>query len=757
MTRSRVAREAGIGFSRREALVGAGALIVSFSMLPAALAQQPGGQQSETPEMGGSKLPGSLAVEPHLDAWIKVEPDGAVTVFTGKAELGQGIKTAFLQIAAEELDLPLERLTIVTADTQLTANEGYTAGSHSIQDSGTAIRNAAAQVRDILIGVAAQRWGLPAEALRAEQGAVIAQDGRKLSYGALVSDKLLHVAAQPTSRLKDPASFKVMNTPVQRVDIPAKVTGGEAFLQDMRLPGMLHARIVRPPSYGATLQQADLDAIRKMPGFVNVVRDGNFLAVVFAKEFQAVQAMRALAASAQWDEKRALPDQAKTAEVIRGLPSRDYTILDKTSALSVGQASIAADYSRPFQSHGSIGPSCAIAQLDPNGMLTVWTHTQGVYPDRKAIAEMVGLPAEKVRCIHVQGSGCYGHNAADDAGADAALLATKVPGRPIRVQLMREQEHAWEPFGPAMVTRATASLNNDGSVASFTFDVWSNTHNMRPGSAGALLAAQHIATPFPVPEPKPIPQPEGGGDRNAIPLYDFPTARVVHHFLPDMPIRISAMRSLGAYMNIFSLESFMDEAALAARMDPVEFRLRHLKDERARAVVSAAADAFGWKDRPHTANGTGSGFAFARYKNLAAYCAVAMEVEVDRDSGRVRLRRVIAAIDTGQVVNPDGVRNQIEGAILQSASWTLYESISFDRTRITSVDWSTYPILRFQSVPDSIEVHIIDRPGLPFLGAGEAGQGPAAAAIANAIADATGQRLRDLPLTAERIKDAINT
>ena len=386
--------------------------------------------------------------------------------------------------------------------------------------------------------------------------------------------------------------------------------------------------------------------------------------------------------------------------------------------------------------------------------MRVWTHTQGVYPDRQAIAQMLKLPQEQVRCTQVEGSGCYGHNGADDAAADAALIARSVPGKPVRVQWMREQEHGWEPFGPAMVTKVAASLDGTGTIVDWDYGVWSNTHSMRPGTAGSLLAGQQKAEPFAVPPPRPIPMPEGGGDRNAIPLYRFPSARVVHHFLPTMPVRVSALRALGAYMNVFSIESFMDELAKAAGADPVAFRLKHLDDQRARDVITLASERFGWSSFQKQP-GRGRGFGFARYKNLAAYCAVAVEIEIEHETGRVRLVRAVAAVDSGQVVNPNGLINQVEGAILQSASWTLYESVSFDDTRITSVDWSTYPILRFDAVPESIDVHVINRPGQPFLGSGETGQGPAAGAIANAVADATGHRLRDLPLSKQRIKAAI--
>jgi CO/xanthine dehydrogenase Mo-binding subunit len=696
-----------------------------------------------------------LKTSPYLDAWIRIDANGSIEVFTGKAELGQGFKTAFQQIAAEELDVAFESLKVTTADTGLTANEGYTSGSNSMKDSGTAIQNAAAQARELLLAEAANRLGLSVETLWTADGAVIAPDGKRLSYGELVRDDMLHVQAQPKSKLKDPATFKIIGRSVPRVDIPAKVTGGAAYVQDMRLPGMVHARIVRPPSYGAQLTECDTAAVEKLPGVVKVVRDGNFLAVVAEKEFQSIKAMNALAAAAKWQETASLPKQDDLLAVLTGLPAQTSTIFERGKSQATGQKTIEATYTRPYQAHGSIGPSCAVAQLI-DGAMTVWTHTQGVYPDRQGIAEMLRMPPDSVRLIHVEGSGCYGHNGADDAAADAALIARALPGRPVRVQWMREQEHAWEPFGPAMVTKLKASLDGNGKISDWHFDVWSNTHSMRPGGAGSMLAAQHMAQPFAVPAPRPLPLPEGGGDRNAIPIYAFPNAQVVHHFIPAMPLRISAMRALGAYHNVFSIESFMDELAGLAGADPVEFRLKHLEDQRGRAVIEKAAQNFGWRSGQKAPQDRGFGFAFARYKNLAAYCAIASEVEVNRETGRPRLVRAVAAVDSGQVVNPDGLINQIEGAIVQSMSWTLYESVTFDDTRITSIDWQTYPILRFDAVPDSVEVHIINRPGQPFLGSGETGQGPAAASIANAIANATGKRLRNLPLTRKRIKQAID-
>ena len=735
-----------VNLDRRQVLAGGGALVVSFS-LSDAFAQ-------EHAAAGTPKPPGSLATSPYLDAWIRIDADG-ITAFTGKVELGQGFKTAFQQIAAEELDVSFEAIKVVTADTGRTANEGYTAGSHSMQDSGTAILNAAAQVRALLIAEAARRLDLPAENLRTENGSVVAPDGRRFGYGDLVAGDLLHVQAEVKSNLKDPATYKVMGQPVPRVDIPAKVTGGAAYVQDMRLPGMVHARLVRPPSYGAQLTECDTSSIEKLPGVVKVVRNGNFLAVVAKKEFQAIKAMRALSTVAKWNEKAGLPNQNDLLHVITGLPSKDSVIFEVSNPAVSGQRTLEATYTRPYQSHGSIGPSCAVAQLN-NDVMTVWTHTQGVYPDRQGVAEMLRVPPAKVRLIHVEGSGCYGHNGADDAAADAALIARELPGIPVRVQWMREQEHGWEPYGPAMVTKLKASLDDSGAIASWNFEVWSNTHSMRPGGGGCMLAAQHMANPLPIPEPKPLPLPEGGGDRNAIPIYKFPNAHVVHHFIPSMPVRISAMRALGAYHNVFSIESFMSELAELAGADPVEFRLKHLDDPRARDVVEKAAKEFGWQKGQKAPQDHGYGFAFARYKNLAAYCAIASEVEINRESGRPRLVRAVAAVDSGQVVNPDGIANQVEGAILQSMSWTLYEAVTFDDVRITSIDWQTYPILRFDAVPEKVDVHIIDRPGQPFLGSGETGQGPAAASVANAVANAAGKRLRDLPLTRLKIKDAID-
>ena len=490
-----------------------------------------------------------------------------------------------------------------------------------------------------------------------------------------------------------------------------------------------------------------------MAGLLKVYWDGSYLAVIAESEYQAIAAARALSTVSQWEERPTLPEPAELFDWLAAQPSQRVPVRDDLGEMPSGARIVEASYRCEYQMHGSIGPSCAVG-LFKDGALTVWTHSQGVYPLRGAIAQLTHLPPDKVRCIQVEGSGCYGHDGADDAGADAALLAMALPGRPVRVQWMREDEHAWEPYGSAMITKARAALGPDGRIQAWDYSVRSCVHATRPGPAGNLMPAWHRAQPIEQPAPKPLPLPEGGGHRNAVPLYTIPNARVLYDFIPVMPVRVSALRSLGAYMNVFSIESFIDELAQAAQADPVEFRLRHLDDARAREVVSTATDRFGWAQYKRE-KGRGRGFAFARYKNLAAYMALAVEIDLDLESGRVRLRRAIAAVDSGEAVNPDGIKNQIEGGILQSASWTLYESVAFDRTRITSRDWGSYPILRFSAVPDEVEVHVIDRPGMPFLGTGEASQGPTAAAIANAIADAMGVRLRDIPLTATRVKAAV--
>jgi nicotinate dehydrogenase subunit B len=735
----------------RRQFLAAGGLAVGFTLLPGVRAIAQTTTEAGTFTEAVPDLPGSLKISPMLDAWIKIDERGRITVFTGKAELGTGIRTAFIQIAAEQLDVSPDMINLVTADTASTPNEGYTAGSHSVADSGTAIANAAAQVRDLLLQAAAAKLDVDVATLQVSGGEIVAGDGRRIDFGDAVRGTNLHRNARAGQRTKDPRSFRTIGQALQRVDIPAKVTGQPSYVQDIRLPGMVHARVVRPPAYGATLSAVDIAPVRSMPGVLAVVHDGSYLAVVADDEWRAILAMRALANHATWAEGPPLPAFATIHQTLRHLPAREIEVANATGPAAPAVHTLHARFTKPYLTHGSIGPSCAVAQFEHDRM-TVWTHTQGVFPLRKGLAEMLSMPLAQVRCIHVEGSGCYGHNGADDVAADAALIACAVPGRPVRVQWMREQEHTWEPFGPAMTTDVAASLDASGQIVDWRFEIWSNTHNNRIENAGRLMPTWTLAKPFTPAPPQPIPMPEGGGDRNSIPLYRIPNVHVQHHFLPDMPIRVSAMRSLGAYQNVFAIESFVDELAAAARIDPVTFRLRHLDDRRAHDVIRKAAQAFGWAPDMPRKPSHGVGFAFAKYKNLMAYCAIALEVAVQHETGSVTIERVSSAVDCGQIVNPDGVRNQVQGGILQSASWTLFEQTTFDAHRITSFDWNTYPIMRFSAVPKKVDVELIDRPGLPFLGVGEAAQGPMAAALANALADATGQRVRQLPLAGPRLK-----
>jgi CO/xanthine dehydrogenase Mo-binding subunit len=732
--------------SRRAFTAGAGAIVLAFSLDPRhSLAD-------------AAKLPGDLQTNRMLDAWIRIDAEGTATVFVGKVELGQGIVTALAQIAAEELDLPLERVHMISGDTARTPNEGVTAGSQSIDHSGTALRFAGAEVRAILLDAAAKKLGVAPDTLTVAAGTISAADGRKATYGELAGAVDLKREATAKFPPKPAKAHTIVGTPAKRFDIPAKVTGGVAYVQDMRPPGMLHGRVVRPPRYGSKLDSVDEAAAKAMPGVVAVVRDGSFLGIVAAREEQAITARAALIESAKWTLGPALPDPATIYDHLLKLPTEDKVISEKRSptlaSAPAGAQVMEATYRRPYMAHASIGPSCALAHL-ADGKLTVWNHSQGVFPNRARLAEALGMKVGDIREIHADGSGCYGHNGADDVVLDAALLARAVPGKPVRLQWMRDDEFGWEPYGAAMVMKARATLNA-GRIVDWNFDVWSNTHSTRPSEPGGvnLLAAWYLAEPKQPAPPRNVPQPAGGGDRNAVPLYDFPRQRITNHLITEMPLRVSALRTLGAYANVFALESFMDELALAAGADPVAFRLAHLTEPRGRAVIEAAARKARWKPGEPGGNGRGRGIAFAKYKNLASYVAVVADVEVDHASGAVRVPRAFAAVDSGQIINPDGLTNQVEGGIIQSTSWTLKEEVRFTPDGIASHDWETYPILAMPEVPH-VTVELIDRPTEPSLGAGECAHGPMVAAIANGFAHATGRRLRDLPLTPARVKAAL--
>ena len=564
----------------------------------------------------------------------------------------------------------------------------------------------------------------------------------------------------------------MVGQPARRHDLPAKVTGGEAYVHDMRLPGMLFGRVVRPASPGAQLLTIDEAAARAMPGVVSVVRDGSFVAVAARREEQAVAAAAALRASAQWRAGAALPPTgAALFAHMQAQPSIDTVVGEKADAATAATAATATrsfqqQYTRPFQAHASLGPSCAVA-VWADGKLQVWCHSQGVYPLRGDLAKALAMPVADITVSHREGSGCYGHNGADDVALDAALLARATGGAPVKLQWMRDDEFAWEPLGSAMVVTMKAATDASGRIVDWQHELWSHTHSTRPNDPDGcnLLAAWTLDKPLKPGPARNIAQPSGGSDRNAVPLYDFAQRRTVNHLLIDTPIRTSALRSLGAYANVFALESFIDEVAGAQGADPVEFRLRHLQDPRGRAVIERAAALAQWQAAAaRDTQGTkaavvpgllhGRGIGFAKYKNLAAYCAVVVDLSVDTRSGLVQVQRAAATVDAGLVINPDGLRNQIEGGLIQSTSWTLMEQMTHDSTRTLARSWADYPILRFPQVP-MVTVELINRPQERPLGVGEGAQGPMVAAIANAFAQATGRRVRDLPFTPQRVLQAL--
>ena len=728
-----------ISINRRDFAKGLGGIVLAFTLDPVAAQQKP--------------LPGSLGGNRMLDAWIRINADGTATVFNGKVELGQGIVTALAQIAAEELDLPLARVQMISGDTGRTPNEGQTAGSQSVEDSVTALRLAAAEVRALLLALGAPKLDASADQLTVADGVIKAPSGKTIGYGDLAASADLHREATASVKPKPANTHKIVGQPIKRFDIPGKVTGKATYVQDLRLPGMVHGRVVRPPQYGATLASLDESKAKAIPGVIAVVRDGSFLGVIAEREEQAVKARVALAEGAKWTPGPDLPDAANIFAHLKSLPAKVEVIgVKQAQTLASTPKVVEASYTRPYMAHASIGPSAAVAEFKDD-KLTVWTHSQGVFPLRAEISKTLKMPPASVRCIHTEGSGCYGHNGADDVALDAALLARAVPGKPVRLQWMRDDEFAWEPFGPAMSMHAKGAVDGQGRIVDWNYEVWSNSHSTRPEStSGAnVLAAWYLAEPQKMGAPTSPPQPAGGGDRNSIPLYDFPNQRVVHNFIQPMPIRVSALRTLGAYANVFALESFMDELAAAAGADPVAFRLAHLKDPRAKAVIEKVAQMANWKAGENGDFSRGRGIGFAKYKNLSCYCAVIADVVVDRASGRMRVTQAWSAADAGLVINPDGLTNQIEGGIIQSTSWTLHEEVKFDRHGILSRDWSNYPILTMPEVP-KVEVALIDRPDERALGAGEGSQGPAVAAIANAFAHATGKRIRDLPFHTERVK-----
>lgn len=723
--------------SRRALLKSGGALVVMLGVPGASSAQR-------IADLGGA---GKTVDVDEVDGFLAIHRDGSVTLYSGKVDLGQGLRIAIPQMAAEELGVDVGRITLVEGDTALTPDQGATAGSTGIMRGGVQIREAAATAREALLAMGAERLGVLASTLVAVNGEVRPRDGGSgIGFGELVGDKRFARKVDRKAPLRRPADYTIVGKSLPRPDVPAKSTGRFAYVHDLKLEGMLHARVIRPASVGATLESLDEAPIADIPG-ARVVRMKNFVAVVAPDEWDAVSAARALKLA--WSEARTLVGHASVPDWMRKQPHEDQALTTKGDARAVLAANpqrIQASYYWPLQSHGSMGPSCAVADVRADGA-TIWTASQATHRFRNVYARVLGLPPAAVRLSYMDGSGCYGMNGHDDAAADAALIS-KAIGKPVRVQWMRADEHAWDPKGPPQLLALEGAVDADGSITAWRSEMWvpratanlPNVPLLGPQDAG-IAQTPGLST--------------GLISQNADPPYAAGSVEVLVHWLKDSPLRPSNIRAPGKIANVFAVEAFTDELAAKANVDPLAFRLRGISDPRGLEVLKRAAALIGWQPRSGRARGTlGRGIAYAHYKRNETYVAMAMEVEVDRGSGAIRVRRVACAHDCGLVINPDGVKAQIEGNILQTLSRTLHEEVEFDAARVTSVDWKSYPILTFPEVPE-IAIDLVLRQHDPPLGAGEASCVTVPAALANAVYDAAGIRLRIVPFTRERVKAAL--
>jgi len=703
-------------------------------------------------------LPGAIQRTPALDDWIAFNDDGSITVRTGKVELGQGIVTAIAMIAAEELDVGIDRIRVQTADTEITPNEFITAGSMSIEDSGSAVRVASATARDILLSLAAEELGVNRATLDVADGIITSIDtNEQTDYWLLQGGNHFNRAIAEPVVLKDPHSYRIVGSKQARKDIPDKVLGNVAFVHDMMLPHMRYGRLVKPPAPQARLLEApdSLDGLD-----ATIVRDGSFLGVIADREELAARAAEQLAARAIWETPplnpppEAIP-QFLRENVTRSLPLVDGRPLEEPvpdpPAVEGAARTHSATYYRPFQMHGSMGPSAAVARY-LNGILTVYSHSQGVEVLKLALADAMDLPLDQIHVIHAEGAGCYGHNGADDVALDAAILALAAEPDPVRVSWTRTDEHGCEPYGPATLVDMQASLDQNGRIIDWRHETYGFSHagRPRPMAGYSNLQTTWLRDPPMQPVPRvPATFPEVGIHRNLEPIYTFPAKHLVKNFVAESPLRTSSLRSLGAFANVFAIESFMDELAVLTGTHPIDFRLTHLEDERARAVLETLrvqAPAFQETD------GAGRGVALARYKNRQTWCAVLVDLHIG-DDAKVCLDEVVIAADAGLVIDPDGLINQLEGGFIQAASWTLKEEVRWNEEGVTTLDWASYPILTFPEIP-VIRTYLINRQFEKALGAGEASTGPTPAAIANAIFDAIGIRVRDLPFSPDRMRQA---
>ena len=743
------------GTTRREFLKTGGALVVSFAAPGCTVTAVTAETAAPLPVAGGAW---PATIDPaSLDSWLRIAADGSVTASVGKIEAGMGIGTAFAQLVAEELDVPLERVTIVMGDTATTVDQRGTGGSNGIQDGGSALRRASAEGRAALLALASARLGAPAAELRVRDGVVFvaAEPGKRVSYAELVGGKTFDVKVSERPKTKDPREYTVVGKPVPRFDIPPKVSGAYQYISDLRVPGMLHGRVIRPPEAGARLVRVDTAA--RLPGLVKIVQKGDFLGVVCEREEQAIEAARRL--EVEWSKPapmfwkgyeelyahlRAARPKVSKEQGARG---------DAAAAMKLAARTIEARYEYPFQSHASMGPACAIADVRDGGAL-VWFGGQKPYPLRKALADLLQIPNEKVRVVWLPGPGSFGMNDSDDCAADAAVLAQAV-GRPVRLQYARIDGTGWDPKGPPIAFHLRAGVNSSGEVFAWDYEARGFSGRVRNNStdvAGDSIAGQLI-----------------GGHKAKISdwpqfpaeSYSFANVRKVSHTIDwdrSMPtgLRTAHLRDPDGMATCFASESFVDEVAFATGMDPVELRLRHLTDPRDVAVVKAAAEKAGWQKRvgPRPRDGariaTGRGIAYAPRNN--ATVAIVAEVEVDRETGRYRVRRFTCAHDCGFVVNPSNLRGTIEANLIQGMSRAMHEAVRFDPTRVLSVDWLTYPIVDMMEVPEAIDIVILNnRPDARSRGAGEPATRPVAAAIANALFDATGVRLRRVPFTPQAL------
>ncbi len=725
--------------SRREFLQATGALVVGFSLAGEGVAQR----------LPAAEATLGKTLDPNeVDGYLAIGADGRVTIFCGKVDLGQGLRIAIPQMAAEELGVGVERVAMIEGDTALTPDQGPTAGSTGIMRGGVQIRQAAATAREALIGLAATRAGRPAAEFSAIDGEIRPKDGGKgYPIGELVGARRFGLKVDPKARLKDPAAYAVVGKPLQRPDVPGKVTGRHVFMHDFKVDGMLHGRVLRPASVGAKVKEVDESSIRDIAG-ARVIRINDFVAVVAASEWAAISAARKLKVT--WSDERLLVGDDGVRAWLRAGPfEADEFVLKKgdgKEAFSGAAKRVAAEYYWPMQSHGSMGPSCAIADVR-DGKATIWSASQATHRFRATIAKVLGLSSEAVRVVYLDGSGCYGMNGHDDAAADAALLS-RAAGRPVRVQWMREDEHGWDPKGPPQLLSLEGALTGDGKIAAWRTEMWlpkataslPNMPLLAPDAAG-IAQTQGITT--------------GLISQNGNPPYAVASQEVLVHWIKTSPLRPSNIRAPGKVANCFAVESFTDELAAAAGRDPLAVRLEGISDPRGLEVLRRAAALIGWQSRPAPAkSGVGRGIAYIHYKNNESYVAIVLEAEVERSTGAIRVRRIACAHDCGLVINPDALRAQVEGNILQTLSRTLHEEVRFDRSRVTSVDWASYPILTFPEVPQLL-VDLVDRPKEPPLGAGEAAATPVPAALANAVFDATGVRLRTVPFTRQRVRAAL--